>query len=111
VLGITGSNDDQQAGRKASERKDAFALWGGKGHVFLWLANARHNDFTSSSGSTGASLPSATREEVQPVVRAATRAFLDLHLKGDQAAAKRLTSEALNPLLRGEIDAVTVITK
>jgi len=111
VLGITGSNDDQQAGRKASERKDAFALWGGKGHVFLWLANARHNDFTSSSGSTGASLPSATREEVQPVVRAATRAFLDLHLKGDQAAAKRLTSEAMTPLLRGEIDAVTVITK
>lgn len=111
LLGITGSNDDQQAGRKASDRKDAFALWGGTGHSFVWLANARHNDFTSSSGTTGWSLPSSTREEVQPIARAATRAFLDLHLKGDREAAKRLTAEALTPLLRGEIDAVTVLSK
>ena len=111
LLGISGSNDDQQAGRKASERKDAFALWAGTGHSFVWLANARHNDFTSSSGATGASLPSTTREDVQPVTRAATRAFLDLHLKGDQGAAKRLTPESLKPLLRGEVDAVGVLAK
>ncbi|MFM7809471.1 MAG: alpha/beta hydrolase family protein, partial [Planctomycetota bacterium] len=111
LLGITGTQDDQQAGRKAIQRKEAFALWSGKGHRFVWLANAKHNDFTSSSGATGASLPSATREEVQPVTRAATRAFLDVHLKGDADAAARLSADSLRPLLRGEIDGVEVLAK
>lgn len=35
----------------------------GPGHRLVWLANARHNDFTSSPTTAGASLPSATREE------------------------------------------------
>jgi len=111
LLGITGTKDDQQAGRKAIQRKEAFALWAGKGHRFVWLANAKHNDFTSSSGATGASLPSATRPEVQPVTRAATRAFLDVHLKGDAGAAVRLSADSLRPLLRGEIDGVEVLVK
>ena len=111
LLGITGSNDAQQAGRKASERKDSWALWPGTGHAFVWLVNARHNDFTSSDGTSGASLPSPTRDDVQPVARAATLAFLDLHLKGDAGAARRLTPEALDPLLRGPIDEVEVLKK
>ena len=111
LLGITGSKDDQQADRPALQRKDAFRLWGGTGHRLVWLANARHNDFTSSPGTTGASLPSATRQDVQPATRAATLAFLDLYLKGDADAAKRLTQEALKPLLRGEIDSVDVLAK
>jgi len=93
------------------ERKDAWALWPGTGHAFVWLANARHNDFTSSDGTSGASLPSPTRDDVQPVTRAATLAFLDLHLKGDAAAATRLAPEALDPLLRGPIDTVEVLRK
>ena len=81
------------------------------GHRFVWLSNARHNDFTSSSGATGRSLPSPTRDDAQPLVRAATRAFFDLHLKRDADAEKRLTVDGLKPLLRGEIDAVEVLAK
>lgn len=111
LLGITGSRDDQQGGKPAAARKDAFAIWPTGPHRFVWLANARHNDFTSSSGATGRSLPSSTREDAQPVIRAATRAFFDLHLKSDTAAKERLTPEALKPFLRGEIDAVEVLSK
>jgi polyhydroxybutyrate depolymerase len=111
LLGISGSKDTQQAGRTPAERNDAFALWPKGGHVFVWLSNAQHNDFTSSSGTTGASLPSTTRDEVQPIVRAATRAFLDLHLKSDASAAKTLSFEALKPMLHGAIDGVEVLTK
>jgi len=111
LLGITGSNDDQQGGKPATHRKDGFALWPAGAHRFLWLANARHNDFTSASGATGMSLPSATRADAQPIVRAATRAFFDLHLKSDATAEQRLTVEGLRPLLRGEINAVEVMEK
>ena len=111
LLGITGSKDGQQEGRSAAARKDGFALWAAGGHRFIWLSNARHNDFTSSSGATGRSLPSPTRDDAQPLVRAATRAFFDLHLKRDADAEKRLTVDGLKPLLHGEIDAVEVLAK
>ena len=111
LLGITGSNDNQQGGLPATHRKDAFALWPAGEHRFVWLAGARHNDFTSASGATGPSLPSPTRADAQPVVRAATLAFFDLHLKSDATAAQRLSVEGLRPLLSGEIDAVEVLTK
>ena len=111
LLGITGTKDGQQAGRSAEGRREAFAAWPGKGHVFVWLGNARHNDFTSSSGATGASLPSPTRDDVQPAVREATRAFLDLHLRGDSGATRRLSASALRPLLRGGIDGVDVLAR
>ena len=111
LLGITGSKDGQQEGRSAAARKDAFSLWPAGDHRFVWISNARHNDFTSSSGATGRSLPSPTRDDAQPLVRAATRAFFDLHLKRDADAAKRLTVDGLKPLLRGEIDAVEVLAK
>ena len=109
LLGISGSKDDQQAGKPASGRRDAFALWPKGEHRFVWLGNARHNDFTSASGATGPALPSPTRDEVQPVTRAATLAFLDLHLKRDAGAASRLSADALRPLLCGEIDTVDVL--
>jgi predicted dienelactone hydrolase len=111
LLGITGSNDNQQGGLPATHRKDAFALWPAGEHRFVWLAGPRHNDFTSASGATGPSLPSPTRADAQPVVRAATLAFFDLHLKSDATAAQRLSVEGLRPLLSGEIDAVEVLTK
>ena len=111
LLGITGSRDEQQAGRPAEGRKEAFALWPGGDHTFIWIGNAGHSDFTSASGTTGRPLPSKTREDVQPIVRAATLAFLDLHLKGDAAAAARLTASGLNPYLRGSVDRVDVLVK
>jgi len=111
LLGITGSKDDQQAGRSASDRRDAFARWPKGDHRFVWIVGAQHNDFTSASGSTGRALPSPGRDDVQPLTRAATLAFLDLHLKSDAGAAKRLTAESLTPLLRGRITGVDVLAK
>ena len=111
LLGITGSKDDQQAGRPASDRRDAFARWPKGDHRFVWIVGAQHNDFTSASGSTGRALPSPGRDDVQPLTRAATLAFLDLHLKSDADAAKRLTAESLTPLLRGRITGVDVLAK
>jgi polyhydroxybutyrate depolymerase len=109
LLGISGTKDVQQGGRPAEGRKEAFALWPAGEHRLVWLANARHNDFTSSSGATGRSLPSPTRDDVQPVTRAATRAWFDLHLKTEPAAAGRLTEAGLMPFLRGEIDVIDVL--
>jgi predicted dienelactone hydrolase len=111
LLGISGTKDDQQAGQPATARKDAFARWPKGGNVFVWLANAKHLDFTDSAGSGSRALPSTTRDDVQAITRAATLAFFDLHLKSEAAAAKRLTVEGLRPALRGAIDAVEVMSK
>ena len=111
LLGISGTKDAQQAGQPAVNRKEAFALWPKGEHLFVWLSNARHADFTSASGRTGRSLPSPTREDAQPVTRAATQAFFDLHLRSQPDAAKRLAAQALRPLLRGGIDSVEVLSK
>jgi polyhydroxybutyrate depolymerase len=111
LLGISGTKDDQQAGQPATARKDAFARWPTGGNVFVWLANAKHLDFTDPTGSGSRALPSATRDDAQAVTRAATLAFFDLHLKSDAAAAKRLTVEGLRPSLRGAVDAVEVLAR
>ena len=111
LLGISGTKDSQQAGQPAENRKDAFALWPRGAHRFVWLENARHLDFTDSSGSGARALPSATRADAQPVTRAAALAFFDLHLKSRQDAADRLTVERLSRLLQGAIRKVEVLVR
>jgi predicted dienelactone hydrolase len=111
LLGISGTKDEQQAGQPATARKDAFARWPKGGNAFVWLANAKHLDFTDSAGSGSRALPSTTRDDVQAITRVATLAFFDLHLKSEAAAANRLTAEGLRPALRGAIDAVEVMSK
>jgi len=111
LLGISGTKDSQQAGRPAENRKDAFALWSTGAHRFVWLENARHVDFADSSGSGVLAWPSSTRKDTQPVTRAATLAFFDLHLKSRHEAADRLTVDALSRRLRGEISRVEVLAK
>ena len=111
LLGMSGTKDDQQAGQPAQNRKDAFALWPAGPHKFVWLDNAKHVDFSDSSGTDRRALPSKTRADVQPVTLAATLAFLDANLKGDAEAGKRVSVEGLKPLLRGEVSKVEVLSK
>ena len=111
LLGISGTKDDQQAGQPAANRKDAFALWPKGASRFVWLANAKHLDFTDSTGTARRQLPSASRDDVQPVTRASTLAFFDAHLKLDTEAAKRLSVEGLKPFLRGTIEWAEVLPK
>lgn len=112
VLGISGTRDTQQGGRPPEDRKASFALWPASGaNRFLWLSGATHLDFADSSGGDGPSLPSRTRADVQPLVRAATRAFLDLHLKGQPDAASRLTEAGLSPYLRGDVTSVEMLVR
>jgi predicted dienelactone hydrolase len=111
LLGISGTKDDQQAGQPAANRREAFALWPKGDHRFVWLENAKHLDFTDASGGEGRGLPSASRDDVQPVTRAATLAFFDLHLKADAAAAARLTPEGLKPWLQGVVTRAEVLLK
>jgi predicted dienelactone hydrolase len=111
LLGISGTKDDQQAGQPAENRKEAFDLWPSGPHAFVWLANASHLDFTDPAGSDGNVRESATRADVQPVTRLATRAFFDVHLKGDAEAGKTLSVAGLAPSLRGAVDAVEVSRK
>ncbi|MFN9786987.1 MAG: PHB depolymerase family esterase [Planctomycetia bacterium] len=111
LLGISGTKDDQQAGQPAENRKEAFDLWPSGPHAFVWLANASHLDFTDPAGSDGDVRESATRADVQPVTRLATRAFFDVHLKGDAEAGKTLSVAGLAPSLRGAVDAVEVSRK
>lgn len=111
LLGVSGTLDKQQNGLAADNRKEAFALWPAGEHRFVWLQNAKHLDFTDSTGSERRATPSPTREDVQPVTRAATLLFFDTHLKGDAEAGKKLTKAGIQPYLRGEVDSAEVLFK
>lgn len=88
LLGISGPQDRQQNGLSAENRKEGFSLWPRGAHKFNWLADAKHLDFTDSVGASRRALPSPTREDVQPLVRAAAVLYLNAHLKGDPESAK-----------------------
>jgi predicted dienelactone hydrolase len=111
LLGISGTEDRQQGGLPASNRRDAFKLWPDGAHLFVWLTNARHLDFTDSTGSSRRAMSSPTREDVQPIVRAATLLFFNAHLKADSQAVKQLTGGLLKPYLRGAVTSVEVLSK
>lgn len=111
LLGISGTQDRQQSGLTADNRRDAFTLWPQGAHKFVWLVNAKHLDFTDSKGANRRASPSPTRDDVQPLVRVSTLLFFDLHLKGDAEPTKQLKSEALKPYLRGAVNNVEVLLK
>lgn len=111
LLGISGTLDKQQNGLSAVNRKEGFALWPKGEHRFVWLEGAKHLDFTDSAGVDRKATPSPTRDDVQPVTRAATLLFFDSQLKGDAEAARRLTRAGLSPYLRGKVDKVEVLRK
>lgn len=111
LLGISGTQDRQQNGSPAENRREGFALWPKGDHRFVWLSNAKHLDFADSSGSDRKAQASATREDVQPVTRAATLLFLEANLKSDKSAAAELTEAGLKPYLRGVVDKAEVLAR
>ncbi|MFZ9201855.1 MAG: hypothetical protein ACO23N_05455 [Opitutales bacterium] len=111
LLGITGTEDRQQNGSSAENRRDAFALWPKGGHAFVWITNAKHLDFTDSTGSDRKVMASKTRDDVQPITRAATLLFFDANLKSDKEAGRQLSSQGLRPYLTGAVDKVEVLSK
>lgn len=113
LMGISGTEDKQQGGLPATNRYNAFALWPEKQgqNKFVWLANAHHLDFTDSTGAKQQGLRSSNREDVQPLVRAATLLFFNAHLKADTSAAETLTTHSLQKYLRGAVNSVEVRSK
>ena len=110
LLGITGSRDKQQ-GAPAEHRRRFFELVPAGGKVFIWLANADHHGFSDSNGSGQRALPSKSRADVQPLVRAATLLFFDATLRGDREAEMALSYDSLRSLLRGVVDELEIQKK
>ena len=110
LLGITGSRDEQQ-GAPPEHRRRFFELLPPGGKVFIWLANADHLGFSDSTGSGQRSLPSRSRADAQPVVRAATLLFFEATLRADKEAEKALSYESLRPLLRGVVNELEIQKK
>ena len=111
LLGISGTDDRQQGGGSPEQRRDAFSLWPDGQHAFVWLANAKHSDFTDSMGSERRMLPSSTRESVQHISRVATLMFLNTHLSSGPRKSDGLSVSSLRRYLRGAVDSVSVLTK
>jgi len=110
LRGITGSRDQQQ-GSPPEHRRRFFELLPSGDKVFIWLANADHLGFSDSSGSGQRPLPSKSRSDVQPLVRAATLLFFNSTLRGDKEAEKALSYESLRPLLRGLVNDLEIQKK
>ena len=109
LLGVSGTLDKQQNGLTAQNRLDGFALWPSGAHAFVWITDAKHLDFTDSSGTERKAQASSSRDDVQPVAKAATLLFLDQHLKPENKA--KLSSEALNPYRKGAVTDIKVYLK
>ena len=110
MLGISGSRDQQQQAEPQNRRR-GFELWPAGGKTLIWLNNADHTAFSDSSGSGRRMLPSRTRDDVQPLVRAATLAFFNGCLKNDPQSKAQLSEAALRGYLRGRVDAVEVSSR
>src|SRR5262245_21692046 len=110
VLAISGSRDEQQ-GTTPANRRRFFELEPVGAKVFIWLTAADHPAFSDATGSRRTNLPSRSRADVQPIVRAATLLFLEAHLRGDADADARLSEHGLQPLAHGVVNRVEVLRK
>jgi predicted dienelactone hydrolase len=110
VLGISGSLDRQQ-GAPPENRRRFFELSPPGGKVFIWLDGADHMTFSDPTGSGRRSLPSRSRRDAQPLVRAATLLFFDAHLRSSGKTEDTLSAKALRPLLRGAVDGMEILKK
>ena len=110
LLGISGTRDMQQ-GAKPEQRLRAFDLWPKGENVLIWIDRADHFAFSDSSGTDRRMLPSLSRNEVQPLVRAATLLFFNAWLKGDSASVGKLSVPDLKPYLFGADRTFQVLKK
>jgi predicted dienelactone hydrolase len=104
LLGISGSKDEQQGDARPEDRRRAFELWPPVDKYLVWLENADHAAFSDSTGSGRRMLRSGARDDVQPIVRAATLVFFNAYLKADAAARQSLTTTGLAPYSRGPFE-------
>jgi predicted dienelactone hydrolase len=111
LLGITGSEDRQQNGLGAENRRAAFASWPQGQHRLVWINGARHLDFTDPRGPGRRIGPTRGKEEVQAPTRAATLLFLDAHLRGDTTAARRLDAATLGAAAGGAAGTIEVLAR
>jgi predicted dienelactone hydrolase len=110
VLAISGSRDEQQGATPANRRR-FFELEPSGDKVFVWLTNADHAAFSDATGSRRTNLPSRSRADVQPIVRAATLLFLEAHLRGNADADAKLSERGLQPLVHGVVNRIEVLRK
>jgi predicted dienelactone hydrolase len=114
IMGVSGTKDKDLSGdRPPQSRYQAFSLWPANNgaNKYVWLNNASHLDFADGRGSGRGEFHSSNREDVQPLVRAATLFFFNEHLKNDDTADEKLTSQGLQLYLSGNMDGVEVRAK
>lgn len=111
VLGISGSDDRQQGGLRPENRKRFLELTPFAGTALVWIEGADHTAFSDPAGSGQTGVPSASRESVQPVSRAATLYFLNAHLKGRSEDWSKLTGAILQPVAGSHAGKVEVLRK
>ncbi len=113
VLGISGTQDQQQNGEPPLARLEAFKLWPalqGR-HAMVWITPAAHLDFTDSTGGDQHGRDSENREDVQKVVRAAMTLYFANCLKKNTPASTALTSASLQPDVGRKVKRVEVLVK
>jgi len=113
VLGISGTHDEQSNKNPPIQRREAFKLWpdmGGRSG-FVWITDASHMDFSDSTGSDLKRRDSTSRQDVQRVVREASRLFFDQCLKGKEEAGGTVTEAKLKSQLGGSVTRVDVLSK
>ncbi len=110
LLGISGSKDRQQMAEPENRRR-GFELWPPGDKYFLWLTKADHMAFSDSTGSSHRMMPSSSRHDAQPLVRAATVRFFRAYLQRDVVARRQLSVKSLQPFCQGEVTTVEVLTK
>lgn len=102
ILAITGSKDSQY-NSSAENRIRGFQLWPPGGKYFIWLENADHMAFSDSSGTSKGMFRSKTRQDVQPISRAASLMFFNWCLKSDKKSESFLSEGNLKTYLQGQI--------
>jgi predicted dienelactone hydrolase len=87
VLYMSGSEDYELGGKPAATRRTPFDRGRGPDQYLLWIDEANHMTFGGRSGLLDNRPPP---ESQLAVIRAATQAFLDAHLRGDAVACRWL---------------------